>query len=74
MPAVGTGAYEIRVHVLGDWRVIYVAKFVATVYVLHAFHKKMQTTRKEDFELAGGLVLFKVGSAEMANITGPQRT
>lgn len=52
MPAVGAGAYEIRVHVLGEWRVIYVAKFQDSVYVLHAFHKKMQKTRKEDIDLA----------------------
>ena len=52
MPAVGAGAFEIRVHVLGEWRVIYVAKFKDAVYVLHAFHKKTQKTRKEDIELA----------------------
>ena len=40
MPAVGAGAFEIRVHVLGEWRVIYVAKFKDAVYVLHDFHKK----------------------------------
>lgn len=50
--AVGAGAYEIRLHVLGEWRVIYVAKFDDAVYVLHAFHKKTQRTRKEDIELA----------------------
>jgi phage-related protein len=33
MPAVGVGAFEIRVHVLGEWRVIYVAKFEDAVYV-----------------------------------------
>lgn len=49
---VGAGAYEIRVHVLGEWRVIYVAKFADTVYVLHVFHKKTQQTRKEDIDLA----------------------
>ena len=49
---VGAGAYEIRLHVLGEWRVIYVAKFDNAVYVLHAFHKKTQKTRKEDIELA----------------------
>lgn len=52
MLAVGPGAYEIRVHVLGEWRVIYVAKFADAVYVLHAFQKKTQKTRKEDIELA----------------------
>lgn len=52
MPAIGAGAFEIRVHVLGEWRVIYVAKFEAAIYVLHAFRKKTQKTRKEDIELA----------------------
>ena len=53
MLAVGAGAYEIRVRVLGEWRIIYVAKFERAVYVLHAFQKKTQKTRKEDIELAG---------------------
>lgn len=52
MLTVGAGAYEIRVHVLGEWRVIYVAKFADAVYVLHAFQKKTQQTRKEDIALA----------------------
>ncbi len=52
MPGVGQGAYEIRIHVQGEWRVMYVAKFDDAVYVLHAFHKKTQKTRKEDIELA----------------------
>lgn len=49
---VGAGAYEIRVHILGEWRIIYVAKFADAIYVLHAFQKKTQQTRKEDIELA----------------------
>jgi phage-related protein len=52
LPAVGPGAYEIRIHALGEWRVVYVAKFDNVVYVLHAFHKKTQKTRREDIELA----------------------
>jgi phage-related protein len=52
MFSVGPGAYEIRIHVLGEWRVIYVAKFSDAVYVLHAFQKKSQQTRKEDIQLA----------------------
>ena len=52
MPTVGVGVYEIRVHVLGEWRVMYVARFEQSVYVLHAFQKKTQRTRKEDIELA----------------------
>lgn len=38
--------------VLGEWRVIYVAKFADRVYVLDAFRKKSQKTRREDIELA----------------------
>lgn len=52
MLSVGSGAYEIRVHVLGEWRVIYVAKLHDAVYVLHAFQKKTQKTKREDIELA----------------------
>jgi phage-related protein len=49
---VGPGAYEIRVRVMGEWRVIYVARFESAVYVLHAFQKKTQKTAKPDIELA----------------------
>lgn len=49
---IGPGAYEIRIHVFGEWRVIYVARFEDAVYVLHAFQKKTQRTRKEDIDLA----------------------
>ena len=49
---VGRGAYEIRVHVAGEWRVIYVARFSAAVYVLHAFQKKTRKTTQQDIDLA----------------------
>lgn len=52
MKEVGPGAMEIRIHVGGEWRVIYVARFAAAVYVLHAFEKKSRKTRHEDLELA----------------------
>lgn len=52
MPVVGGGAYEVRVKIAGEWRAIYVAKFEAAVYVLHAFQKKTQKTSAEDVELA----------------------
>jgi len=52
MPTVGSGAYEVRVHHEGAWRVIYVAKFAEAVYVLHAFQKKTQQTAKSDIETA----------------------
>ncbi|MBF0135414.1 MAG: type II toxin-antitoxin system RelE/ParE family toxin [Magnetococcales bacterium] len=52
MPAVGAGAMEIRVHLGGAWRVIYVAKFEDAVYVLHAFQKKTQKTSQDDIAVA----------------------
>lgn len=52
MKAVGAGAYELRVNLDGAWRVIYVAKFAAAIYVLHAFQKKTQKTPQADIELA----------------------
>ena len=52
MSEVGAGVREIRIHVLGEWRVFYVVQFATTVYVLHAFQKKTRKTRREDIELA----------------------
>ena len=52
MNEVGAGVREIRIHVLGEWRILYVAKFAEAVYVLHVFQKKTQKTRSEDIELA----------------------
>ena len=53
MGNVGAGAGEIRVKdEAGIYRVIYVAKFEDVVYVLHAFEKKTQKTRKADIALA----------------------
>jgi phage-related protein len=34
------------------FRVIYAVRFTDAVYVLHAFQKKTQRTRKSDLELA----------------------
>lgn len=52
MKAVGQGVREIRIRVLGEWRVLYVAKFADAVYVLHAFQKKTQKTSRKDIEVA----------------------
>jgi phage-related protein len=52
MQSIGSGVKEIRIHVLGEWRVIYVAKLSDAIYVLHAFQKKGQKTNKNDIELA----------------------
>jgi len=50
--AVGPGVKEIRIHVLGEWRVIYVGKLRDAVYVLHAFRKKTRKTSWRDIDLA----------------------
>jgi len=52
MPSVGLGVSEIRVRAEGAYRVIYVAKFGESIYVVHAFEKKAQRTPQADIELA----------------------
>jgi phage-related protein len=52
MTTVGQGVYEIRVRAGNQYRVIYVAKFSESVYVLHAFVKKTQKTGNEDIASA----------------------
>ncbi|MHB8882992.1 MAG: type II toxin-antitoxin system RelE/ParE family toxin [Thermodesulfovibrionales bacterium] len=52
MPGIGRGVREIRIHVLGEWRIIFVAKLEDAVYVLHSFQKKSQKTNQRDIELA----------------------
>ena len=53
MPTIGKGVEEIRVRDdSGIYRVIYSARLADTVYVLHAFRKKTQTTAKRDIALA----------------------
>jgi phage-related protein len=52
MTSVGLGVYEIRVRKGNQYRLIYVAKFSESVYVLHAFVKKTPKTAPEDIELA----------------------
>jgi phage-related protein len=52
LEAIGPGTKEIRIHVLGEWRVIFVAKFRDAVYVLHSFKKKSRKTKRQDIELA----------------------
>ena len=53
MQTIGHGLREIRVRdVDGAYRVIYVAKFIEAVYVLHCFQKKTQATSRPDLEIA----------------------
>lgn len=56
MPTIGAGAYEIRIKMGTQWRVIYVANRSDAIYVLHAFQKTSQKTSqktaKKDLDLA----------------------
>ena len=52
MKGIGAGVREIRVQHESEYRVIYVAKFEESIYVLHAFQKKTQKTSKHDLEIA----------------------
>ena len=52
MPSVGPGVREVRVHVDGEFRVLYLATRPDAVYVLHAFAKKAQRTPKLDLDIA----------------------
>lgn len=50
---VGKGVKEIRIRdEAGAFRVIYVAKLVDAVYVLHCFQKKTQATSQKNIQLA----------------------
>ncbi len=52
MPSIGAGVREVRVHVNREHRIIYLAKFEESVYILHAFQKKTQKTAKKDLDIA----------------------
>jgi phage-related protein len=52
MTTVGAGAYEIRVRSGNQYRVIYVAKFAESIYVLHSFIKTTPKTSKPDLDMA----------------------
>lgn len=53
MNTVGQGVREIRIRDAdGAFRVIYVAKFAAAVFVLHCFQKKTEKTSKADLDIA----------------------
>ena len=53
MDTIGAGIREIRVKdASGIYRVLYVAKFIDIVYVLHCFKKTSQTTSQRDKDVA----------------------
>lgn len=52
MNSIGAGIKEIRIHRSNEYRIIYLAKYANTIYVLHSFVKKTQKTSKKDIDLA----------------------
>lgn len=53
LPGVGRGAGEIRIWASdGTYRIVYVARFEAAIFVLHCFQKKTQRTSAHDIEVA----------------------
>jgi phage-related protein len=44
MRSVGPGVAEIRIHLGGEFRVLYLAKFEEAIYVLHVFQKRTRRT------------------------------
>ena len=51
---VGPGVQEIPVHTEIEHRVLYVARFIEGVYVIHAFEKRTRKTPKRDLDVARG--------------------
>lgn len=52
MSTIGAGVVEMRVRIGGAFRLIYIAKFVEAIYVLHVFQKKTQKTSPLDLAVA----------------------
>lgn len=52
MNTIGQGVKEIRINIGNEYRIIYVAKFVEAIYVLHVFQKKTQKTSQKEITLA----------------------
>jgi len=50
MPTIGSGVREIRIRDNDHYRAISVATQDSAIYVLHAFLKKSQKTRKQDIQ------------------------
>ena len=51
MPSIGPGVRELRVHVRGEHRLIYLANRPRAVFVLHAFPKRSRKTSRGDIEI-----------------------
>ena len=70
MPSVGPGVREIRIHTGLEHRVLYVAKFVEAVYVLHAFEKRTRKTPRRDIGLAQQRYRALVTQRRTRDLTG----
>jgi phage-related protein len=49
---IGHGVREIRIHTELEHRVLYLAKFIEGIYVLHAFEKRTRKVSRHDLDLA----------------------
>lgn len=70
MPRVGPGVREIRIHTALEHRVLYVARFVEAIYVLHAFEKRTRRTPKRDLELGRQRFRALVSQRRTGELTG----
>lgn len=52
MKSIGQGAAEIRIRTRNEYRLIYIAKFPESIYVLHAFEKRTRKTSGKDVRTA----------------------
>ncbi len=52
MPSVGQRITEIRIHRPNEYRVLYIATYLESVYVLHCFEKKTNKTPIKHFRIA----------------------
>jgi len=65
IPAIGKGVQEIRIwEDSGTYRVIYIARLEAAVYVLHAFQEKTQAMARRDIEIARSRYRELMGGAK----------
>jgi phage-related protein len=54
MPSVGPGVFELKDQDESTWyRVMYLAKVMGVIYVLHCFEKDTNRTSRRDLETAG---------------------
>ena len=51
MPSIGLGVREVRVHVRGEHRVLYLTRLGDAVFVLHVFEKKRRRTPDHDLRI-----------------------